>query len=66
LAVSYYTVIARSTVLVPILAYAFAGERVDHQLERLKQWMERQHAILMAGFLAAIGLLLVYTGIRAV
>jgi hypothetical protein len=39
---------------------------VDHQLERLKQWMERQHAVLMAGFLGAVGLLLVYTGIRTV
>ena len=66
LAVSYYTVIAGSTVLVPILAYAVAGERVDRQLERLKQWMERQHAVLMAGFLAVVGLLLVYTGIRTV
>lgn len=66
LAVVYYTVIAGSSVLVPIVAYAVAGERVDHQLERLKQWIERQHAVLMAGFLAAVGLLLVYTGIRAV
>jgi threonine/homoserine/homoserine lactone efflux protein len=65
-AVAYYTVIAGSSVLVPILAYAVAGERVDHQLERLKQWMERQHAVLMAGFLVVVGLLLVYTGIRAV
>ena len=65
LAVAYYTVIAGSTVLVPILAYAIAGARVDPQLERLKQWMERQHAVLMAGFLAVVGLLLVYTGIRA-
>jgi threonine/homoserine/homoserine lactone efflux protein len=65
-AVAYYTVIAGSSVLVPILAYTVAGERVDHQLERLKQWMERQHAVLMAGFLGAVGLLLVYTGIRAV
>ncbi len=65
-AVVCYTVIAGSSVLVPILAYAVAGERVDHQLERLKQWMERQHAVLMAGFLTAVGLLLVYTGIRAV
>ena len=64
-AVGYYTVIAGSSVLVPILAYAVAGERVDQQLERLKQWMERQHAVLMAGFLGAVGLLLVYTGIRA-
>jgi threonine/homoserine/homoserine lactone efflux protein len=66
LAVAYYTVLAGSTVLVPILAYAIAGERVDHQLERVKRWMERQHAVLMAGFLAVVGLLLVYTGIRAV
>ena len=66
LAVAYYTVIAGSTVLIPILAYAIAGERVDHQLERVKHWMERQHAVLMAGFLAVVGLLLVYTGIRAV
>jgi hypothetical protein len=65
-AVVYYTVIAGSSVLLPILAYAIAGERVDHQLERLKQWMERQHAALTAGFLVVVGLLLVYTGIRAV
>ena len=65
LAVAYYTVIAGSTVLVPILAYAIAGARVDPQLERLKQWMERQHAVLMAGLFAAVGLLLVYTGIPA-
>jgi threonine/homoserine/homoserine lactone efflux protein len=66
LAVAYYTVIAGSTVLLPILAYAVAGERVDDQLKRMKQWMERQHAVLMAGFLAVVGLLLVYTGIRVV
>lgn len=65
LAVAYYTVIAGSTVLVPILAYAVAGERVDPQLERLKQWMERQHAVLIAGLFAAVGLLLGYTGVRA-
>ena len=34
LAVAFYTVIAGSTVLIPILAYAIAGERVDHRLER--------------------------------
>jgi hypothetical protein len=66
LAVVYYTVIAGFTVLLPILAYAVAGERVDPALERIKQWMERQHAVLTAGFLAVVGVLLVYTGIRAV
>jgi threonine/homoserine/homoserine lactone efflux protein len=66
LSVAYYTVIAGSTVMLPILAYAVAGQRVDHQLVGLKRWMERQHAVLMAGFLAVVGVLLVYTGIRAV
>jgi threonine/homoserine/homoserine lactone efflux protein len=65
-AIACYTLVAGSTALVPVLAYAVAGERVDRQLGQLKQWMERQHAVLMAGFFAAIGLLLVYTGIRAV
>ena len=65
LAVVYYTAIAGSSVLIPILGYAIAGRRVDHQLERLKQWMERQHAVLMAGFLVVIGLLLIFTGIGA-
>jgi len=65
-AIVYYTAIAGSSVLLPILAYAIAGDRVDSQLELMKQWMERQHAVLTAGFLVVVGLLLVYTGIRAV
>ena len=65
LAVAYYTAVAGSSVVVPMLGYALAGHRVDHQLERLKQWMQRQHAALTAGFLAVVGLLLTYTGFRA-
>jgi hypothetical protein len=52
-------------VAIPILAYFVAGERVDHQLEQIKEWMQRQHAVLTAGILAVIGLALLYTGIRA-
>jgi len=66
IAVAYYTAIAGSSVAVPILAYFVAGERVDRQLERLKQWMQRQHAVLTAAILVAIGVVLVYTGIRQV
>jgi threonine/homoserine/homoserine lactone efflux protein len=65
-AVAYYTAIAGSTVAVPILAYVVAAERVDRQLERLKQWVERQHAVLTAMILVVIGLVLLYTGIRQV
>ena len=65
IAVACYTVIAGSTVVVPILAYTVAGERVDRQLEWLKDWMQREHAVITAAILVIVGLLLLYTGIRA-
>ena len=49
----------------PILAYAVAGERVDRQLERFKDWMQREHAVVTAVMLVIVGLLLCYSGIRA-
>ena len=65
LAVTFYTVLAGSTVAIPILAYVVAGDRVDRQLERLKDWMQREHGAVTAVILVAVGLLLLYTGIRA-
>ena len=54
----------RSTVAIPILAYAVSGDRLDEPLRRLKDWMERQHATLVAGILIVIGLLVLYKGIH--
>jgi threonine/homoserine/homoserine lactone efflux protein len=65
LAVAYYSALAASTVAAPILAYVVVGERVDPALKRFKDWMERQHAMLMAGILLVVGVLLLATGIRA-
>ena len=65
LAVAFYTAIAGSTVIIPTLAYMVAGERVDRQLERLSDWMQREHAVLTAVILVIVGILLLYTGIRA-
>ena len=65
IAVAFYTAVAGSTVIAPILAYAVAGERVDHQLERLKDWMQREHAVVTSALLVVVGLLLLYSGIRA-
>ncbi len=65
IAVAFYTVLAGSTVTAPILAYAIAGARVDSQLERVKDWMQREHAIVTAIILLVVGVLLTYTGIRA-
>ncbi len=63
-AVAWYMVVAGSTAAIPILAYAVAGDRLDGPLTRLKDWMERQHATLVAVILIVIGLLVLYKGIH--
>ena len=62
--VVWYVVIAGSTVAIPILAYAVSGDRLDEPLRRLKDWMEQQHAALVAAILVVIGLLVLYKGIH--
>ena len=60
-----YVLAAGSTVALPILAYAVSGERLDPALARLKDWMERNHAVLVAAILVVIGLLVLYKGIHS-
>jgi len=64
LAVIWYVAVAGSTVALPILAYAVSGDRLVEPLRRLRDWMERQHAVLVAGILVVIGLLVLYKGIH--
>jgi threonine/homoserine/homoserine lactone efflux protein len=60
----YYVAIAASTVVLPILAYAVSGDRLDQPLTRLRDWMERQHSALVAAILVVLGLLVLYKGIH--
>ncbi len=64
IAEAWYVAVAASTVAIPILAYAVSGDRLDAPLTRLKEWMERQHATLVAVILVVIGLLVLYKGIH--
>jgi threonine/homoserine/homoserine lactone efflux protein len=64
IAVVWYVAVAGSTVAIPILAYAVSGDRLDEPLRRLKDWMEEQHATLVAVILVVIGLLVLYKGIH--
>jgi threonine/homoserine/homoserine lactone efflux protein len=64
-AVLIFTALSASTVAIPVLAYLFAGERLDAPLQRLKVWMERNHGVLVAGILWFIGAALLYKGIHA-
>lgn len=65
LAAAFFVAIAASTVAIPILAYAAAGHRLDDTMARLKDWMDKNNAALMAGILVVIGVMVLYNGIRA-
>ncbi|MBV9353587.1 MAG: GAP family protein [Mycobacterium sp.] len=60
-----FVAVAASTVAIPVLAYAGAGDRLDDPLARLRDWMDRHNAALLAAILVLIGLLVLYKGIHA-
>jgi len=64
ISVAFYVLIAASSVAIPVLAYAVAGEQLDSPLARLKEWMEGHNASLVAAILIIIGLLVLYKGIH--
>jgi hypothetical protein len=65
IAAAFFVAIAASTVAIPILAYAAAGHRLDDAMARLKDWMEKNNAALMAAILVVIGLMVLYNGVHA-
>jgi threonine/homoserine/homoserine lactone efflux protein len=65
LAVVYFVAIAASSVALPVLAYAVSGDKLDQPLAKLKDWMEKHNAALVAAILVVIGLLVLYKGIHA-
>ena len=65
IAAAFFVAIAASTVAIPILAYAAAGHRLDNAMARLKDWMEKNNAALMAAILVVIGLMVLYNGVHA-
>src|SRR5271166_5292191 len=64
LSATVFVGVAASSVAIPVLAYAVAGDRLDAPLERLKNWMERHNAALVAAILIVIGLVVLYKGIH--
>jgi len=59
-----FVAISASTVALPILAYTVSGDRLDPALARLKDWMEKNNAALVAAILVVIGVLVLYKGVH--
>ncbi len=62
-AVVVFTVLAASTVAIPVLAYAVAKERMRHPLDELKVWLQANNTAVMSVLLLVIGVVLVGKGV---
>lgn len=65
-AVVVFTVLAASTVAVPVIAYAVASARMAAPLDSLRGWLVHNNATVMAVLLLVIGIVLVGKGIPGV
>ncbi|MFF0387663.1 GAP family protein [Kitasatospora sp. NPDC004615] len=62
-AVVVFTLIAASTVAVPVSGYLAARDRMTGPLERLRGWLEQNNAVVMTVVLLVIGVALLGRGI---
>jgi threonine/homoserine/homoserine lactone efflux protein len=61
-----FTVVAASTVALPVLLYLIAGERILRPLGRVRSWLQDNNAAVMAVVILVIGALLVVKGLQGV
>ncbi len=61
--IAIFTVLASSTVSVPVLGYAVASERMQQPLDALKVWMVDNNAAVMAVLLLVLGVATIGKGI---
>jgi threonine/homoserine/homoserine lactone efflux protein len=54
-AVAVFTVVASITVTVPVIAYLFAGKRLDPRLDEAKSWLIGNNTAVMAVLLVVFG-----------
>ena len=63
LVIAVYTIIAACTVLIPVIGYLIAAERLRGPLDALRVWLAHENAVIMAVLLLVIGVVLIGKGI---
>ncbi|WP_223172456.1 GAP family protein [Microbacterium sp. NIBRBAC000506063] len=63
LTVGIFTLLAGSTVLVLVLGYLAASDRLAAALDALRVWLSRENAVIMCVVLAVLGAVVVGKGI---
>jgi threonine/homoserine/homoserine lactone efflux protein len=54
-----FTLLAASTVMIPVVGYLIIGERADASFEKAKDWLIQNNSIVMAVLLLVFGVTLV-------
>ncbi|MDG3009472.1 GAP family protein [Rhodococcus sp. D2-41] len=62
-AVVVFVVIAASTVVIPVVGYLLAADKLRGPLDELKQWLQANNAAVMSVLLLVIGVVLIGKGI---
>ncbi|WP_194409881.1 GAP family protein [Microbacterium cremeum] len=65
LVVAVFTLIAASTILIPVVGYLIAAEKLKAPLAALRGWLAKENAVIMAVLLLVIGVNLIGKGIAA-
>lgn len=61
--IAIFTVIAGSTVLIPVVGYLVAADRLREPLARLKVWLQENNTTVMSVLILVIGVVLIGKGI---
>jgi Sap, sulfolipid-1-addressing protein len=62
-AVAVFSLLAATTVLIPVVGYQIASQRLSGPLERLKVWLEANNKTVMAVLILVIGVALIGKGV---
>jgi threonine/homoserine/homoserine lactone efflux protein len=62
LVITLFVLLAASTVLVPVVGYLIASARLAGPLDRLRQWLVDNNAVIMAVLLLVLGVALIGKG----
>jgi len=63
--IAVFTLLAASTVLVPVVGYLFAASALRGPLDALRGWLARENGVIMAVLLLVIGVSLIGKGIAS-
>ena len=61
--ITVFTLIAASTVLIPVIGYLLAADKLRAPLDALRGWLEKENAVIMTVLLLVIGVSMIGKGI---